>query len=112
MAESDLFVNPGVIDSNGRAEGLGITTIEAMSSGLAVVGSRVGGMVETIEDGVTGLLVPPGDGDALATAVVRLLDDSETRHAMGRAGRDIAQAKFTWPLLAGQVVGVYRELVG
>jgi len=42
-----------VVDSNGRAEGLGITTIEAMSSGLACVGSRVGGITETIEDGVT-----------------------------------------------------------
>lgn len=111
MAESDLFVNPGVVDSNGRAEGLGITTIEAMASGLAVVGSRVGGMVETIEDGVTGLLVPPSDPRALATTVGRLMEDSEERRKMGRAGRDVAKRKFTWAFLAGQVAAVYRDLL-
>jgi glycosyltransferase involved in cell wall biosynthesis len=112
MAEADLFVNPGVVDSGGRAEGLGITTIEAMASGLACVGSRVGGISETIEDGVTGLLVPPGDGAALAAAVGGLIDDVGRRRAMGEAGKRVARERFTWPVLAGQVAGVYREVLG
>ena len=91
LAESDLFVNPGVVDSRGRAEGLGITTLEAMASGLAVVGSRVGGIPETMVDGVTGLLVPPGDVGALAGAVGRLLDDEAMRRRMGEAGRAFAR---------------------
>jgi glycosyltransferase involved in cell wall biosynthesis len=111
MAEADLFVNPGVVDSNGRAEGLGITTIEAMASGLACVGSRVGGITETIEDGVTGLLVPPGDGAALAGAVGGLIDDAGRRSGMGEAGRRVARERFTWPVLAGQVAEVYREVL-
>lgn len=110
LAESDLFVNPGVVDSKGRAEGLGITTIEAMASGLAVVGSRVGGLVETIEDGVTGLLVPPGDAPTLAAAVGRLIDDATRRRQMGEAGRASARGRFTWPHLAAQVMDIYQEL--
>jgi glycosyltransferase involved in cell wall biosynthesis len=110
LAEADLFVNPGIIDSGGRAEGLGITTIEAMASGLACVGSAVGGIPETIVDGVTGLLVPPGDAELLAGAVNRLLDDPDTRQRMGEAGRASARERFTWPVLAGSVASVYREL--
>jgi glycosyltransferase involved in cell wall biosynthesis len=111
LADSDLFVNPGVIDSGGRAEGLGITTLEAMASGLAVVGSRVGGIPETIVDGVTGLLVPPADVPALAAAVARLLEDAELRRRMGAAGRAIVRQRFAWPVLAEQVAGVYREVL-
>jgi glycosyltransferase involved in cell wall biosynthesis len=112
MAESDLFVNPGVVDSGGRAEGLGITTIEAMASGLPCVGSRVGGISETIIDNVTGLLVPPGDTAALADAVGRLAEDATLRQRMGAAARDVARERFTWPVLAGQVAAVYREVLG
>jgi glycosyltransferase involved in cell wall biosynthesis len=110
LAESDLFVNPGVVDSRGRAEGLGITTLEAMASGLAVVGSRVGGIPETMVDGVTGVLVPPGDVGALAAAVGRLLDDEPMRRRMGEAGRVMVKEKFAWPVLAEQVIEVYREV--
>lgn len=112
LAEADLFVNPGVVDSGGRAEGLGITTIEAMASGLACVGSRVGGIAETIIDGETGYLVPPGDEHALSAAVRRLVDDAETRRRMGEAGRRVAKERFTWPVLAGEVARVYREVSG
>jgi glycosyltransferase involved in cell wall biosynthesis len=110
LAESDLFVNPGVIDRNGRAEGLGITTIEAMASGLPVVGSRVGGIVETIVDGVTGILVPPGATEVLAASVGNLLNDPTSRERMGRAGQTIARDKFTWPSLSAQVMRVYNEV--
>jgi glycosyltransferase involved in cell wall biosynthesis len=112
MAEADLFVNPGITDSGGRAEGLGITTIEAMASGLPCVGSRVGGISETIVDDVTGLLVPPGNTAALAEAVGRLADDPALRQRMGSAAHEVARERFTWPVLAGQVAAVYREVLG
>src|SRR3954470_447136 len=79
LADADVFVNPGIIDSTGRAEGLGITTIEAMASSLPCVGSRVGGITETITDGETGFLVPPGDVDDLTRAVGQLADDADLR---------------------------------
>jgi glycosyltransferase involved in cell wall biosynthesis len=110
LADAEVFVNPGIVDSGGRAEGLGITTIEAMASGLPCVGSRVGGIVETIADGETGFLVPPADSDALATAVGRLADDGDLRRRMGEAGRQLARARFTWGVLADQVANVYRDV--
>jgi glycosyltransferase involved in cell wall biosynthesis len=112
LADADLFVNPGVIDSGGRAEGLGITTIEAMASGLPCVGSRAGGIGETILDGETGLLVPPGDEAALATAVGRLLDDPALRQRMGDAARRNARERFQWSVLAGEVARIYRDVIG
>jgi hypothetical protein len=82
-----------------------------MASGLAVVGSRVGGIPETMVDGVTGLLVPPGDVGALAAAVGRLLEDEPMRRRMGDAGRAMVKEKFAWPRLAEQVIEVYREVL-
>ncbi len=111
LADSDIFVNPGAIDRAGRAEGLGITTIEAMASGLPAVGSRVGGIAETIVDQVTGLLVPPGDPIALSTAIARLLDDPQSRARMGQEGRRIARQRFNWTALASQVLRVYDDLI-
>lgn len=111
LADADLFVNPGVIDSRGRAEGLGITTIEAMASGLACVGSRVGGITETITEGVTGLLVPPGDAGVLARSIGQLVDDPALRRRMGMEAARIAQERFTWRVLARQVAGVYEEVL-
>lgn len=110
LADADLFVNPGIVDSGGRAEGLGITTIEAMASGLPCVGSRVGGIAETISDGETGFLVPPGDIEELSGAVGRLADDANLRGRMGEAGRRLAQERFRWGVLAGEVASVYREV--
>jgi glycosyltransferase involved in cell wall biosynthesis len=111
MAESDLFVNPGIVDANGRAEGLGITTLEAMASGLPCVGSRVGGITETIVDGETGVLVPPGDGTALADTIARLVDDASTRRRLGEAARRVAREHFTWRVLARQVSDIYAEVL-
>jgi glycosyltransferase involved in cell wall biosynthesis len=111
MAEADVFANPGMVDRNGRAEGLGITSIEAMASGVPVVGSRVGGIAETVVDGVTGRLVPPGDVGSLAEAVGAMLDDPGLRERMGREGRELAQRRFRWSVLAKQLRDVYAELV-
>ncbi len=110
LAEADLFVNPGIVTSDGRVETLGIATIEAAACGLPAVGSRVGGIPETIEHDATGLLVESGDAAALASAVGALLDDPGRRSAMGRAARERAWQRFTWQALARKVVEVYQQL--
>lgn len=110
LADADVFVNPGIVDSGGRAEGLGITTIEAMASGLPCIGSQVGGIVETISDGETGLLVQPGNIEELSSAVGRLVDDAALRQQMGEAGRRSANEHFTWSILAREVAQIYREV--
>jgi glycosyltransferase involved in cell wall biosynthesis len=93
------------------AEGHPLTALEAMSCGLPVVASRVGGLPETVIDGETGLLLPPGDAEALAGALVRLEGDSGLRRAMGAAGRARVEAEFSVERMLDQVVEVYRGVL-
>jgi glycosyltransferase involved in cell wall biosynthesis len=85
----DLFVNAS------DTEGMPNTVLEAMSSGLPVVATAVGGTCEVVEDGVTGRLVPARDPDALADALADLLRDAPSRAAMGRAGRARVDGLFS-----------------
>ncbi len=75
-------------------ESFGVAALESAAVGVPVVGSRVGGLKETIRDGVTGLLVPPGDADALAEAVIRLLSNASLCRRMGLAGRAYVASEF------------------
>lgn len=78
-----------------QLEALPLALIEAMDSGNPVVATRVGALAELVEDGASGLLVPPGDEAALAGALVGLLRDPERRAAMGRRGQEIVAARFS-----------------
>ena len=93
-------------------EPLGIVNLEAMACGTAVVASRVGGIPEVVDDGVTGLLVPPDDPASLADGLNVLVHDWERAAAMGRAGRQRAVAEFSWDTVAAQTVALYEELTG
>ena len=83
VKSADLFVMSSV------TEGLGSALLDAMAMGLAVVGTRAGGIPEAVVDGETGLLVPPGEPQPLAQAMVRLLNDAGLRRAYGGAGRRV-----------------------
>ncbi len=91
-------------------EPLGIVNLEAMACATAVVASRVGGIPEVVDDGVTGLLVPPDDPAALADAMNLLLRAPGRADAMGRAGRERAVAEFSWDAVAAQTAALYAEL--
>ncbi len=78
-------------------EGLSRTAAEAMACGRPVVGSRLGGLVGQIDDGIEGRLVVPGDPDVLAAAIEELIDDPGKRVAMGEAGRRRFEATWRWP---------------
>ena len=90
-------------------EPFGITPLEAMACAIPVIGSDVGGLRYTIEDGVTGLRVPPRDPAALGAAMAELLTDKERAVAMGRAGCARVRERFTWRQVALQIEEVYRE---
>lgn len=83
----------------------------AYSFAKPVVASAVGGLVEVIEDGVTGLLVPPADVEALAKALLTLLQDADLRNTLGNRGRQLVQDKFAWSGIARQIAVVYAEVL-
>jgi len=92
-------------------EGLGRVLLEAMASGKAVVATRVGGIVDVVDDGVTGLLVEVGNAEALAQAIKRLLIDDNLRRRMGEAGRMKISEKFSAETMVGRIETVYEELL-
>jgi mannosyltransferase len=94
-----------------RNEGFGLTLIEAMSSGAALVASRAGAAELVVEDGVTGVLTPPGDVDALVAALEPLLRDPASAAAMGGRARAHVIADFSLDAEANKIAGVYRTLV-
>ena len=94
-----------------RNEGFGLTLIEAMSAGAALVASRAGAAEFVVEDGVTGVLTPPGDADALAAALEPLMRDPGSATAMGVRARARVLEKFSLDAEANAISGVYRTLV-
>ena len=93
-----------------RNEGFGLTLIEAMSAGAALVASRAGAAELVVEDGVTGVLTPPGDADALVAALEPLLRDVASAVEMGRRGRERVLKEFSLDAEAARIGGVYRSL--
>jgi len=89
-------------------EAQGLTILEAMALSRPVVASNVGGIPEMVEDGVTGLLVPPRDAGALAAAIVRLLRDHPLADTLARAGHDLVHDRFCIQLMINATEGIYE----
>jgi glycosyltransferase involved in cell wall biosynthesis len=104
LGASDLFAFPSVF------EALGISLLEAAACGLPCVGSRTGGIVDVIEDGASGLLVPPGDAQALAGALATLGSDPDRRLAMGRRSREIVLSRFDVEDSVDRYRSLFQEL--
>lgn len=106
LQAADVLVNPSLSESFGRGP------VEAMACARPVIGAAVGGMLDTIVDGETGLLVPPDDPEALAAAMLALADDPERRRAMGRAGRARVLARYSWDAVTARLDELGREVAG
>lgn len=102
-ASAHLFVLPSL------REGFGIVLLEAMHSGLPIVASRAAAIPELVEDGVTGLLVPPRDAQALARAIQKLVDDPEAGRRMGQEGRRRVLGRFSWERTCAEFVQAVRS---
>jgi glycosyltransferase involved in cell wall biosynthesis len=91
-------------------EGLGTSLLDAMACGKPVVATTAGGIPEVVEDGVTGLLVPPRDHEAMADAIVRLLTDADLRREMGVAGLAAARERFSVERMVLDTLRVYQRV--
>jgi glycosyltransferase involved in cell wall biosynthesis/LmbE family N-acetylglucosaminyl deacetylase len=100
-----MLVNPSL------SESFGMSLVEAMSVGCPVIGTTAGGMPEVVDEGVTGLLVPPADTAALSAAIEALLADPALRRRMGEAGRVRVAGRFTWDSIAESVSTVYAGIM-
>jgi glycosyltransferase involved in cell wall biosynthesis len=103
---ADLLLMPSELES------FGLAALEAMACKVPSIATRVGGVPELIDDGVTGLLYPVGDVDAMAQGALGLLNDRARLEAMREAGRKTAQKRFCASLLVPQYVRYYETIIG
>ncbi len=100
----DIFVMSSV------TEGLGTSLLDAMAAGKPIVATRTGGIPEVVVEGETGFLVPPRDHEAMAEAIVRLLQDEPLRRQMGNAGRARARSLFSTERMVQNTLQVYQRV--
>lgn len=104
-----LYRRAAVVACPSLREGFGVVCLEAMANGAAVVASAVGGLLDLVVDGETGLLVPPGDVPALRAALQRLLGDPQLRRRLGAAARARAAAEFSWERATWSTLTAYED---
>lgn len=111
-AVAALLRSADVVASTPWYEPFGIVPIEAMACGAPVVATAVGGLIDTVVDGATGLHVPPRDPSSIAQALRWLLDQPGRRIAFGAAGVQRAHGRYGWPRVADATLDVYQSLAG
>ena len=107
-----LYAQAAVVACPSRREGFGVACLEAMAHGRPVVATSVGGLLDLVLDGETGLVVPPRNPPALRAALERLLEDPELRRAYGAAGRARAAERFSWRSVTDATLAAYAEAAG
>ena len=107
---ANVFTLPAIVDSKGDTEGLGVVLIEAMELGLPIVASNVGGIPDVVVNGVSGILVPEKDPQALASAYKRLAAEPElVKQLLAGSRKRIAEC-FTWDGIIERQIAVYNKL--
>lgn len=108
---ANVFTLPAIVDSKGDTEGLGVVLIEAMELGLPIVASNVGGIPDVVIDGVSGILVPEKDPEALASAYKRLAAEPElVGHLLVGSQKRINEC-FTWDGIIQRQIEVYNKVL-
>jgi glycosyltransferase involved in cell wall biosynthesis len=107
-----LYARAAVVACPSHREGFGVACLEAMAHGRPVVASGVGGLLDLVVHGQTGLHVEPGNVPALRAALERLLDDADLRRRMGEAGRRRAAEQFSWDVVTRKTLDVYARYAG
>jgi hypothetical protein len=110
MARADLLLQSSITPESGDTEGIPNVIPEAQATGLPVVSTRHGGIVEAVRDGETGILVAERDDDALTAALLALASDRERRLSMGRAARRFVESHFNFESQVAEHLSIYRRL--
>lgn len=111
FAECDALVLPAIVTETGETEGLGVVLIEAMGYGKPVIASAAGGILDIVRDNETGLLVPPGDANALARAISRAMDEPERLEKIAKSGSRFAATAFGWDAIVSDLRKVYKSAI-
>jgi glycosyltransferase involved in cell wall biosynthesis len=111
LQQASVLCVPSIAAPNGDTEGLGMVFLEAQGSAVPVVSFNSGGISEAVEHGVTGLLAPPGDDEALAAHITRLLQNPELRRQMGAAGRARVEQRFSLGRQTALLEDLYDEVI-
>ena len=110
LRAADAFVGPSRPGIDGTTEAQGLVFVEAMLAGIPVVATGIGGIVDAVRDGETGLIVPPGSPEAIAGAIRRLAGDTGLARRLSERGRALATSEFTREASARRFSGLYRRL--
>lgn len=105
LAESDIFIRPS------RAEGFGVSFIEAMAIGTPVITCPSGGIVDFVTDKKTGLLVPPENPEAVRDAILELTQDEELYKKLVKNGRKIVEDRYAWERIANQIDRIWAKML-
>jgi glycosyltransferase involved in cell wall biosynthesis len=105
----EYYRRAAVVAVPSRREGFGVVAVEAAAWGRPVVASAVGGLLDIVADGQTGIHVPPGDVAALRSALERLLSDGRLRARLGAAARERARERFSWEAATSATLAAYEE---
>ena len=110
MANADLLLQSSITPESGDTEGIPNVVVEAQATGLPVVATRHGGIVEAVRDGETGILVPERDDSAMTAALLALASSRERRLSMGRAARHFVESQFNFDSQVAEHLAIYRRL--
>ena len=112
LEQADVFCLPCVVASDGDMDGIPNTLMEAMAMEIPTVSTTISGIPELIQDGRTGLLVPPKDAVALAEAIAALLDNNKLGYALGKAGRIRVMEEFEIGKNVDRLVDIFAACIG
>ena len=108
--DADMFILPCIVTENGDRDGIPVAMMEAMAMVLPVISTSVSGIPELVEDGASGILVPPKDEKAIADAIITLCKDGELGVKMGEEGRKIIEREFNIVFEAEKLIGVFENV--
>ena len=109
FSTADIFIGPSIKTQDGDTEGFGLTFVEAAMSGCIVVGTSVGGISDIIKDGETGFLVPEKSPQAIAEALIRILQNPSKINTMKNHAREKMIQQFDWQSIAERYAGILKD---